>query len=156
MSALTGIRTGIAAAAAGALLATACALTPKLATPELSIVGVQLVGSDLLAQRLKVRMRVLNPNNRTLPVAGLEYTLEVDGQPLATGESAASFVVPALGTAEFDMNVTTNVAAALIRLLARGADAQQSFSYRISGKISLSEGWLRSIPFEQRGTFTLS
>jgi LEA14-like dessication related protein len=153
--AMSGIRARIAAGAASALLVTACALTPKLSTPELSIVGVQLLGSDLLAQRLKVRMRVQNPNNRTLPVAGLEYTLVVDGEPLASGESAASFIVPALGTAEFDMNVTTNVAGALIRLLARGADAGQSFSYGISGKISLSSGWLRSIPFEQHGTFTL-
>jgi LEA14-like dessication related protein len=154
VSALTGIRAGIAAAA-GALLVAACALAPKLATPELSVVAVQVVGSDLLAQRLKVRMRVQNPNNRTLPIAGLEYTLTVDGQPLATGESAASFVVPALGTAEFDMNVTTNVAGALIGLLSRGADGQQSLAYSISGKISLSQGWLRSIPFEQHGTFTL-
>ncbi len=155
MGALSGIRAGIAAGAAGGLLVTACALTPRFTAPELSVVGVQFVGSDLLAQRLKVRMRVQNPNNRTLPVAGLSYTLEVDGRPLAAGESAASFVVPALGTAEFDMNVTTNVAGALIRLLAHGADAQQSLSYRISGKISLSEGWLRSIPFEQHGVFTL-
>ena len=148
------MRAGIAACAAGALLAAACALAPKLATPQLTIVGVQVVGSDLLAQRLKVRLHVQNPNDVTLPVAGLEYTLEVDGQPLATGESAASFVVPARGAAEFDMNVTTNVAGALIRLLARGADAQ-SASYRLAGKISLSSGWLRSIPFEEHGTFKL-
>jgi LEA14-like dessication related protein len=151
-----GIRAGIAVGAAGALLVTACALAPKLSPPELTIVGVQLVGSDLLAQRLKVRLRVANPNNRRLPVDGLEYTLEVDGQPFASGESAASFVVPALGTAEFDMNVTTNVAGTLIRLLARGADArEQSVPYRLAGKISLSSGWLRSIPFEERGSFTL-
>jgi LEA14-like dessication related protein len=156
MSAVAGIRAGIAAGAASALLATACALSPKLSTPELTIVGVQLVGSDLFAQRLKVRVHVRNPNDRTLPVDGLEYTLEVDGQPFATGESAASFVVPALGTADFDMNVTTNVAGTLIRLLARGADARgQSVPYRLSGKISLSSGWLRSIPFEQHGSFTL-
>jgi len=39
-------------------------------------------------------------------------------------------------------------------LLARGADAQ-SASYRLAGKISLSSGWLRSIPFEEHGTFKL-
>lgn len=148
------MRAGVVVCAAGTLLVTACALAPHLSAPHLTIVGVQLVGSDLLAQQLKVRMHVDNPNNRVLPIAGLEYTLEVDGQPLASGESAASFVVPALGSAEFDMNVTTNVAGALIHLLARGSGSS-SVSYRLSGKVSLSSGWLRSIPFEERGTFNL-
>ncbi len=149
------MRAGIAACAAGALLSSGCALAPKFTTPTLTIVGVQLEGSDLLAQRLKVRVHVHNPNSTTLPVKGITYTLEIDGEPFATGESAASFLVPALGEAEFDMNVTTNVAGTLIRLLARGPDALQSVSYHLSGKVSLSQGWLQSIPFEQRGTFRL-
>jgi len=144
----------IAAAATVALLG-GCALAPKLTTPQLTIVGVKLEGSDLLAQRLKVRVHVQNPNDRSLPVKGIDYTLDVDGQPFASGESAGSFVVPALGEAEFDMNVTTNMAGTLVRLLARSSEARASVPYRLSGKIALSQGWLQSIPFEQHGTFSL-
>jgi len=143
-----------AAAAAVALLG-GCALAPKFTTPQLTIVGVKLEGSDLLAQRLKVRVHVQNPNDRSLPVKGIDYTLDVDGQPFASGESAGSFVVPALGEAEFDMNVTTNMAGTLVRLLARSSEARASVPYRLSGKIALSQGWLQSIPFEQHGTFSL-
>jgi LEA14-like dessication related protein len=145
----------LAAAAAVALLGCGCALAPKLTTPTLTIVGVQLEASDLLTQHLKVRVHVENPNARTLPIKGIEYTLDVDGQPFATGDSPASFVVPALGEAEFDMNVTTNMAGTLVRLLARAPDAPANVPYRLSGKISLSQGWLQSIPFEQHGTFRL-
>jgi LEA14-like dessication related protein len=152
---MTRMRAAAAACAVGALLILGCALAPKFTTPTLTIVGVQMGGSDLLAQRLKVRVHVHNPNDRTLPVKAITYTLEIDGEPFATGESAASFVVPALGEAEFDMNVTANMAGTLIRLLARGPDALQSVSYHLSGKVSLSQGWLQSIPFEQRGTFRL-
>lgn len=153
---MSRMRLSFAVCAAGLLQLSGCALAPKLVTPELSIVGVQLVGTDLFAQRLKVRVHVQNPNKRTLPVEGLEYTLEVDGQPFATGESAASFVVPALGSAEFDMNVTTHVAGTLIRLLTRGAESRgQAVPYRLYGKIELSSGWLRSIPFEEHGSFDL-
>ena len=131
-----------------------CALVPKFTTPELTVVGLQLEGGDFFTQRLKVRVHVRNPNDRALPIKGIEYTLEVDGQPFATGESAASFVVPALGEAEFDMNVTTNVTGAVLRLLTRAGDAAgASIPYRLSGKVSLSEGWLQTIPFEQHGTF---
>ena len=144
------------ALSAAALLLAACALTPKFIPPRLSVVDVQIESSDLWEQRLKVRMRVQNPNDRRLPVKGLEYTLEVEGQQFASGASAASFVVPAMGEAEFDMNVTTNLAGTLIKLLGRGSDALgQSVAYRLTGKIALSEGLMRSIPFEERGTFRL-
>jgi LEA14-like dessication related protein len=151
------------AARAAALLATvlsaaalaSCALAPKFETPKLSVADVQIQSSDLWAQRLKVRMHVQNPNDIALPIKGITYTIEVDGQQFASGESATSFVVPALGEAEFDMNVTTNMAGALLKLLAHGSEVRQSVPYRLSGKVSLSQGLLHSIPFDERGTFKL-
>src|SRR5262249_25031809 len=125
-------------------------------TPKLEIVNVDILKTDLWEQRLKVRMRVQNPNDRTLPIEGLSYKVEVGGQEFASGVSGASFVVPALGEAEVDMSVTANIARTLINLLARGPDALgQKVDYRLTGKISLSKGWLRSIPFEERGAFKL-
>ena len=144
-------------ACVGVLTLMGCsAFLPKLETPRLSVAEVQIVSSDLWEQHLRVRLRVQNPNDRALAVKGLEYTLDVEGQPFGSGVSAASFTLPALGEAEFDMNVTTNLAGTLLRLLARGPDALgQSVSYRLAGKVSLSQGLLRSIPFEERGTFRL-
>ena len=64
--------------------------------------------------------------------------------------------MPAFGEAEFDMNVTANMASTLFKLIARGdRSLEEQIDYRITGKISLAEGWLRSIPFEERGTFRL-
>lgn len=137
-----------------ALLGGCALLVPKLSPPTLAIVNVQLLKSDLWEQHLKVRVRVDNPNNRTLPIKGLSYTIEVSGQEFASGVSGASFVVPANGEAEFDMNVTANMAGALFKLLGRGGGSE-AIEYRITGKVSLSEGLLRTVPFEQRGTFKL-
>ena len=124
--------------------------------PELSVVSVQLANATVWEQHLKVRVHVRNPNDRALPIKGLDYSLELMGEKAATGQSDASFVVPALGEAEFDMSVTTNMAAALLQLAARGSNAlAQEVPYRLTGKVDLSEGWLRSIPFDQRGTFKL-
>ncbi len=137
-------------------LLSACALAPRFETPKLSVVNVQLLSSDFLAQRVRVRLRVQNPNDRALAVRGLTYTIEVAGQTFASGQSAASFVVPALGEAEFDSNVTTNLAGTLMTLLSRGPDSlSQKIDYRLSGKLSLSSGLLRSIAFDERGSFSL-
>ena len=137
---------------AGLLMA--CA--PHFEKPELSVVNVQLVSSSVWEQHLKVRVHVHNPNDRALPVKGIDYSLEVMGQQAASGQSDASFVVPAQGDAEFDMSVTTNLAGTLLQLLARGSSAlSQEVPYRFTGKVQLSQGILRSIPFEQSGTFRL-
>jgi LEA14-like dessication related protein len=146
----------LAAATLAALLAAGCVLSPKLEPPSLSIASVQLTSGTLWEQRLKVRMRVHNPNERALAVKSLEYTLEVDGQPFASGVSDSSFVIPALGETEFDMSMTTNVAGTLIALLGRGSDALgQGVAYHLTGKVVLAQGLLRSIPFDQTGTFRL-
>jgi len=131
-----------------------CSLfVPKLQAPRLSVVDLQFQKGQLWQQKLKVRMHVENPNDRVLPIKGITYTLDVNGQEFAHGESAASFVVPALGEAEFDMNMTANMAGTIISLLSHGADS--SIDYHLVGKVSLSEGLLRSIPFDQHGTFKL-
>ncbi len=130
-----------------------CALlAPRFRAPRLAIVEVQVTKADFWQQRLKVRMRVENPNDRALPVRGLSYAIYVDGQPLATGVSDASFVVPARGSADFNMNVTASLAGPLLTVLSRG---RGPVDYQLTGKVELLHGWLRSIPFEERGTFLL-
>lgn len=136
-------------------LAGCAMLVPKLETPRLSVVSVEMLKGDVWEQRMKVRMRVENPNDRPIPVKGLQVALEIQGQELAHGVSGAAFNVPALGEAEFDMNMTANMAGTLLRLLGTGKPIEDAVEYRVTGKISLSEGWLRSIPFEDKGTFKL-
>jgi LEA14-like dessication related protein len=139
-----------------ALLMSGCSLlAPKLERPKLSVVNVELQKSDLWEQRLKVRMRVENPNDRPIPVKGLTVALDIQDQEIAHGVSGASFLVPALGEAEFDMNMTANMAGALLKLLGTNNQFGDSLDYRIKGKLSLSEGLFRSIPFEDRGTVRL-
>lgn len=138
---------------------TACAaFAPKLETPKLSIVNVEIVKGDLFEQRLRARIKVENPNDRELAVKGITYTIEVGGEEFGRGISGSSFTVPRLGEAEFDMNVTANMAGTLMRLAQRAKEAGRtpdSVDYRIVGKVSLATGMLRSIPFEERGAFKL-
>jgi LEA14-like dessication related protein len=139
-----------------ALLLSACsALAPKFETPKLSIVNVEVLKTDIFEQRLKVRLRVQNPNDRELPVQGITYRMEVAGEDFAQGASAAAFNVPAFGEAEFDMNVTANMAGTLVRMLTKGGAERDQLDYKMIGKVSLSKGFLRSIPFEEKGSIKL-
>jgi LEA14-like dessication related protein len=153
-----GRRGGGVAAALGTLgLLAACSwFAPKFETPHLSIVGIDVLKSDLLEQRLNVRVRVQNPNARTLPVQGLSYDIELAGKDLAHGVSTNAFTVPAFGDAEFDMRVDANMVGALAVLLGRRSGANgDAVPYRISGKVALSSGFLRNVPFEEKGSIRL-
>src|ERR1700744_1622436 len=141
---------GIRAALAVLCLSGCSLFVPKLEKPTLSVVNVQMLKSDLWHQELRVRLRVQNPNDRNLPIEGLTYELDLDGQEFAHGMSGESFVVPALGEAEFDMSVSANMASMIFKLLGQSSNQVE---YHIKGKISLSSGLLRSLHFDDRGTF---
>jgi len=132
-------------------LLAACATAPKLEPPKVSVVGLKVVSAEVWVQHLKVRLLLHNPNDRTLPVTALEYTIEIAGQNVASGSYAESFVVPAHGDAEFDTNVTANLASAVLRLLTHVPSTL--VPYRLAGKITLAEG-LGRIPFEEHASFT--
>jgi LEA14-like dessication related protein len=139
---------------AALLLLAGCSGVSSLQAPELDVVDVKLLGGDLSGQQLRVRMRVTNPNDRELPVKGITYRMEVGGEQFASGESEASFLVPALGSTEFDMSMNADMAGAVFRLLGSGRKLD-NVDYRLSGKVSLSSGMLRSVPFDKKGSFKL-
>jgi LEA14-like dessication related protein len=140
-------------AALAAVIATGCASVANLEAPKLSVVSMKVQSADLFAQRMLVRMRVMNPNDRELPIKGISYRIEVNDAEFAQGESNTAFSVPALGEAEFDVQVTANLAGALTKFLSRKRD--DTLEYRLVGSVSLSSGFLRRIPFDERGSVKL-
>ena len=59
-----------------------------------------------------------------------------------------------MGEAEFDMQITANLAGALAKLLSRRSSSE-TLDYRLVGDVSLSSGFLRRIPFDERGSVKL-
>jgi LEA14-like dessication related protein len=139
--------------ACAVLLAACSSLGSKLEAPSLELVGVQMLSTDMFAQRFKVRVKVINPNDLELPVKGLEYTILMMGDSFAEGMANESFLLPAMGEAEFDMLVTTNFVSSFGRLLSRVQGGKlENIDYEITGKIMVEKGMVRKIPINHRGT----
>jgi hypothetical protein len=51
------------------------------------------------------------------------------------------------------VGVTANAAAMVLRLL--GGGRRDAVDYRITGKVTLATGLVRSIPFDEKGEFRL-
>jgi LEA14-like dessication related protein len=153
----SGFAAGALSGATAALLTIAaallcgCATEPKLEPPRVSVAGVQFVSGELWLQHLKVRLHLHNPNDRDLPVKGLEYTIEIAGQEVAAGSSAQTFLLPLHGDAELDTHVTANLAGSVLKLLTHIPGTLAA--YRLSGKVSLGDG-LGRIPFEEHASFS--
>jgi LEA14-like dessication related protein len=142
-----------AAVLAAAGLGGCAALAPHFEHPRLYLVGVEIKDATLGEQHFRVRMRVQNPNDRELPVRGIDYTLSVGGEDFGAGTSVSAFTVPPHGEAEFEILMTTNLATTLWKVLPRLKDSSQPLDYRLVGKVSTDLAFLHSIPFDERGSF---
>ena len=140
-----------------ATLAGCSTFNQKLESPELSLVGIQMLSTDMFAQKFKVRVLVKNPNELEIPVRGIDYTIILMGDSFAEGVASNSFILPALGEAEFDMLVSTNFVSGFARLLSRvGGGKLENLDYEIVGKVYVEKGMIRKIPFNHRGTVDFS
>lgn len=140
---------------AAMIVAGCSSFAPKLEAPRVTIVTVAMTSGDIFSQNFLVHLNVQNPNDRELPIKGIDYKLFLQGDSFAEGMSNAPFVVPALGEKEFDLTVRTNFVSSLGRLLTR-LNGKQTAEYVIEGKVMLQSGLIRTIPFRESGSVDLN
>lgn len=137
------------------MLGGCASLRPQIETPRLAIVQVAMTSADIFSQQFLVRMNVQNPNDRELVIRGLDYELFLEGDRFAEGVSNESFVLPALGEAEFEMTVRTNFVSGIGRLLSRLGSRSQ-VNYVVEGKVFTDIAFFKKIPFRESGSVDLS
>src|SRR5690606_39475112 len=70
------------------VLAGCAAFAPKLEAPRLALVSASMTSGDIFSQNFLVRMHFQNPNDRELPIRGIDYLL------VSEGDSFAEVVTP--------------------------------------------------------------
>lgn len=119
--------------------------------PEIQLANLEMLQSNLWEQSFRLRLRVDNPNDRSLPVRGMHYRVYLNDSRLATGVTNQPFDVPAYGSEYFELDVRSNLwrhLGDLIKLVER----QQPVSYRIEGHISTGIFWARKLNLQEHGT----
>ena len=138
------------------LVSSGCAGLTKLQTPRLSIVSAGMTSGDIFSQEFRIRLHVQNPNDRSLPIKGIEYQLYLEGDSFAEGITNEPFVVPALGETEFDTTVRTNFMSSIGRLLSRLSVTNSSaVHYQFVGKLAVDIPFVSNIPFSNSGVVDL-
>lgn len=132
-----------------ALLAACANLAGLSQKPEVSLAGLKLTQLGLFEQRFSLQLRIQNPNDVDLPIDGLTFEVELNGQPFLKGVSDKAVRVPRFGEAVLEVTATSTLGTALKQLRELQKGGRDRVDYRIAGRFSLTG--LGSIPFERRG-----
>ncbi|MBC7946147.1 MAG: LEA type 2 family protein [Burkholderiales bacterium] len=120
--------------------------------PRLSIAGLSLTDANLFEQRFKLELRVQNPNDFALPIHALNYVIEINDQPFATGVSNRSVTVPGYGSDVVEVEAISNLGG-LLRQVKSALKGE--LRYRLRGDAIVGENkW--KVPFEQHGEVDLA
>ncbi len=77
--------------------------------PDVELLNVEVVEAKLLEQQFRLNFRVTNPNDRSLPIRGIDYSLQLNDFKLADSEYESFFVVPAYGSKTIKVPLHTNL-----------------------------------------------
>lgn len=135
------------------LLAACGTLLEKPQPPQLSLAGVTLLEGNLLEQHFLIKLRVQNPNTIDLPINGLRYKLEIDGQEFVMGQTNQAVTVRRLDSELVEVDAYVKLFDLLKQLKALGKNGKAP--YRLSGEAFVgSTNW--RLPFDRTGEFDLT
>ncbi len=135
-------------------LLTACASVGDVTPPTIQLSNLRVVSAGLLSQKLLLEIRIGNPNDFAIPLNGLSFTLDVNGESFAEGLSDETVTVPRLGYATMSVEGSTNTLNLIRQLMALGTS--DSIAYRLQGRAYV-DGVAGSTPypFDRQGELTL-
>lgn len=114
--------------------------------PEVLVTNITPLDSTPFEQRLRIDLRVRNPNDYELQVTGMDIRLDLNGKRLARGLGNQAFTVPRLSDSVVTIETTTSTLDVVRQVL--GLRKVQALSYEISGMLHLKDGRL---PFKNSG-----
>ncbi|MBC9250244.1 hypothetical protein A9179_08150 [Pseudomonas alcaligenes] len=119
--------------------------------PQVRLLKVDVVKAKLLEQQFILRFRIDNPNGQDFPVRGLDYAVQLNGVPLASGASSDWFDVPARGHQEFSVPVRTNLWRHLKDIVEALDNPEQPIRYSLRGEVKTGLLFGRSVHLTRNG-----
>lgn len=124
--------------------------------PDVNITSFNLAPqSSGAAPQFDIGIQIINPNSRALPLRGISYSLEIEGQRILSGAKPDLPQIPAYGTAEFVIQASPDLIGSA-RLIADMFSRQRD-SLGFVFRATLDPGTIMpSIRIEEAGRFNLN
>lgn len=114
--------------------------------PEVSVARVKPLGLQLFKQQIQIDLRFQNSNSFALDVQSMDFTLDLNGERIATGKSPRPIRIPRYGDAILSVKTNTSLLKAVQQLL--NFNDLKDMTYHINGTLQI-EGV--KVPFENEG-----
>lgn len=123
-------------------------------TPYISLSNIELVSMGVFEQRYRIMLRIKNPNEVSIPIKGMSYSIFVNGKEFANGVSNKSFIIPEFGEEVVEIEATSDLTGILSQFQELISGGIEKVSYRLAGKAKLSNR-IRRLPYEYKGELDL-
>lgn len=132
----------------------ACSGLPfNAVAPKVSVADVAVKRLGFFEQRFDVRLRVSNPNDFDLTIEALDFELEVNGQPFASGLSQTSTRIAATSSTLLRIDAITQSNDLIRQIESLSPESLKAgVPYRIHGRLKTdrSPNW---VPFDHAGVY---
>lgn len=143
------------AALLGLLLASCATLAPDYEEPTVTLTSFRALPSAGMAPVFEIGLRVMNPNPQDLALAGVVYTISVQGHELVKGVGKDFPVIEGYSQQDLTLSAGANLLAG-IRFIGDMMQApKQNLEYAFEAKLDL-QGLYPSIRVSERGSFNLN
>ena len=126
--------------AAAIVLGACAAFSPYDEAPAVTVTSFGLAPeSDSTGPVFRVGLRVINPNDMELPLVGMSYRVELQGQRVLTGAANDLPVVPAYGSADFTVDLSPDLIGGLRLISDLMANPTDRFDYLFAARLDVGE-----------------
>jgi len=132
----------------------ACSGLPwNAVAPKVSVADVAIKSLSLFEQQLDVGLRISNPNDFELTIEALEFELDVNGRPFASGLSSNVTRVPAMASVLLRVDTFTQSENLIQQFKRLSPDVLKAgVPYRVKGRIKTDQS-SRWLPFDHTGVY---
>lgn len=121
---------------------------------QIQLVDVQPLDMTILEQRMRVSIRIRNPNNQPVTISGLRFSLALNKNALLEAVSNKTVEVPRLGEAVTSVTASTTTFALIRQALE--IDPEKPIDYRLEGTAFMADAFGSRLPFNTEGRINLS
>ncbi len=116
----------------------ACAaMRPGFETPTVTVSSFRTLPSEGALPNFEIGLEVINPNSQPLKLAGISYTISLDGHDLIKGVGNNLPVIEAYGTGQLTVTAAANLFAGIRLFQGMLADNKDSFDYTFKAKLDV-------------------
>ncbi len=120
---------------------------------QINLVDVVPQDMTLLEQRMRIIVRIRNPNNQPVAIGGLRFSLTLNKVRLLEALSNKKVEIPRLDEAVTSVSASTTTFTLIRQMLE--IDPDKPIDYRIDGTVFLDDAFGTRIPFKNEGRINL-